>query len=246
MPTVPYQQQWAIDFLHALGNNNPSVSTETFVVGWEIAESGRQTHPTTNNPLNTTQPEPGATSINSVGVKSYPTYQQGIQANAQVLQGGGYPNLLHALQTNDAGNLGMNAGQSMAANIASDLSYWVHGTRSPIATSYISNILGSAGVQNAQNKLGGGPGGAVPGGTGDTTSTTPASTPPGACAPWDIACLWNQLAPHLTAALAGAGVRIGLFLLAVVLVIIGGIILIHPDPASILNRVPGVQAVKNL
>lgn len=42
------------------------------------------------------------------------------------------------------------------------------------------------------------------------------------------------------------GIKIGLFLLALVLVILGGIILIHPDPASILGNAPGVKAVQSL
>ena len=42
------------------------------------------------NPLDTTLGEPGAVSTNSVGVKSYRSWAQGVTATAQTLAGGGY------------------------------------------------------------------------------------------------------------------------------------------------------------
>ena len=45
------------------------------------------------NPMNTTLPMPGATNFNSVGVKNYTSWAQGIEANAQTLSGG-YPCLV--------------------------------------------------------------------------------------------------------------------------------------------------------
>ena len=55
-----------------------------------------------NNPLNTTQPAPGAVSVNSDGVKSYPDQQTGAAACAQTIQNGLYPTLLAGLQQSNA------------------------------------------------------------------------------------------------------------------------------------------------
>lgn len=64
---------------------------------WMRAEGGAN-H---NNPLNTTQGAEGATDWNSVGVKSYVSYQQGVAATIQTLLNGLYPNIINALK---AGN----------------------------------------------------------------------------------------------------------------------------------------------
>ncbi len=50
------------------------------------------------NPINTTQGEPGAVSVNSVGVKSFASAQAGELATAQTLQSGYYPALLGAFR----------------------------------------------------------------------------------------------------------------------------------------------------
>ena len=59
------------------------------------------------NPLNTTQGAPGAKSMNSVGVKSYNSWDQGMEATVQTLMNGKYSGILAALQqgTNTAGVL---------------------------------------------------------------------------------------------------------------------------------------------
>lgn len=56
------------------------------------------------NPLNTTQSGyPGETDLNSVGVKNYRTYGDGIAANARVIRNGFYPRVVGAfLRGNDA------------------------------------------------------------------------------------------------------------------------------------------------
>ncbi len=50
------------------------------------------------NPLDTTQNAPGATSINSVGVKSYPSWDVGLAATVQTLENGYYTAIVHDLQ----------------------------------------------------------------------------------------------------------------------------------------------------
>lgn len=61
---------------------------------WMRAEGGAE-H---NNPLNTTQGAEGATDFNSVGVKTYKSYQQGVQATIETLMNGYYANIISALR----------------------------------------------------------------------------------------------------------------------------------------------------
>jgi hypothetical protein len=50
-------------------------------------------------PLNTTQPEPDATSTNPAGVKSYTSWDQGLTATVSTLMNGRYSDILSALAT---------------------------------------------------------------------------------------------------------------------------------------------------
>jgi hypothetical protein len=56
------------------------------LVGWEKAEGGSASF----NPFNTTLPEPGASSYNSVGVRNYTSEAQGIAATVSTLRGSAY------------------------------------------------------------------------------------------------------------------------------------------------------------
>lgn len=69
---------------------------------WQQAEGGGTANNANFNPLNTTQPARGAGSINSVGVRSYRSAQQGIQATVQTLLNGHYTNVIHALRSGAA------------------------------------------------------------------------------------------------------------------------------------------------
>jgi hypothetical protein len=64
---------------------------------WARAEGGTAAY----NPLNTTQPAPGASSYNSVGVRNFRDPQQGVQATVKTLLNGYYPNIVDGLR-NDA------------------------------------------------------------------------------------------------------------------------------------------------
>jgi peptidoglycan hydrolase CwlO-like protein len=71
------------------------------VTAWEMAEGGHWYNSAHYNPLNTTQPMPGATSMNSVGVKAYTSWQQGFAATVKTLRNGYYDGILAALQRGD-------------------------------------------------------------------------------------------------------------------------------------------------
>jgi hypothetical protein len=91
--------QWAKDFLTRI---NMPVTSENVraITAWEKAEGTAARF----NPLATTQGGfPGATKFNSVGVKNYVSYEDGLAANAKVIQNGLYGNILAALRNgNDA------------------------------------------------------------------------------------------------------------------------------------------------
>jgi hypothetical protein len=88
--------QWAQDFLTQLGAPITSSNLQA-VTAWEQAESGGGGGHF--NPLNTTQGGfAGETSYNSIGVKNYASYQDGINANVKVITNGLYSNILAALQ----------------------------------------------------------------------------------------------------------------------------------------------------
>jgi hypothetical protein len=99
--------QWAKDFLTKV---NMPVTSENVraVAAWEQAEGTKAAF----NPLATTQSGfAGETRFNSVGVKNYATYQDGIDANAHALLNGRYTNVLDALR---AGNSATAVAQAIA------------------------------------------------------------------------------------------------------------------------------------
>lgn len=89
-------EQWARDFLSA-ANFPPTGENIRAVVSWEYAESGGGGG--MYNPLNTTQGGyPGETDYNTVGVKNYAHYGDGIAANAKVIHNGFYPKVVDAFR----------------------------------------------------------------------------------------------------------------------------------------------------
>ena len=73
------------------------------VTAWEMAEGGHWYNTAYFNPLNTTQSMPGATVFNSVGVKAYTSWRQGLEATMITLKNGYYGAILDALRRgNDA------------------------------------------------------------------------------------------------------------------------------------------------
>ena len=99
--------QWAKDFLTQLGMPVTSENVRA-VTAWEQAEGTRAQF----NPLATTQAGfAGETRFNSVGVKNYESYADGIDANVKAITNGLYGNILAALR---AGNNAMAVAQAVA------------------------------------------------------------------------------------------------------------------------------------
>lgn len=111
------RSQWARDFLLAMGNGKPALTSIDFVCGWSTYEVVANSGPKFNL-LATTQPMnvAGVTNFNSVGVKNYPDYGTGVKANAFTILNGRYPALSQALLNNDAAKL-QNPTAEMRANV---------------------------------------------------------------------------------------------------------------------------------
>lgn len=69
--------------------------TDKFLRAWAQAEGSMAKH----NPFATTQPAVGATNFNSVGVKNYVSWQQGVEKTVETLLNGKYPQLVTALRS---------------------------------------------------------------------------------------------------------------------------------------------------
>ena len=96
------QVTWAQAFLKSLGMPITADNVAA-VVAWEMAEGGHWYNAASYNPLNTTQSMPGASVFNSVGVKAYTSWAQGLKASVITLRNGYYGSILDALSRgNDA------------------------------------------------------------------------------------------------------------------------------------------------
>jgi len=138
----------------------PSTNIINFMISWGHVEGGSVTNSAFFNPLNTKQVETGSvvfgTTAAGDGVQAYPDATTGEQGTMDALNNGNYHNLVHALSTNDEINLGFkpksaNAGNTMAGDIADELSVWVSGSNTLTSSSeqYIISIMQGAGVPNA-------------------------------------------------------------------------------------------------
>lgn len=89
-----------------------------FLDQWHQREGGGDKNNANFNPLNTTQGAPGAGSINSVGVKSYRSGQQGIAATITTLLNGHYGDIVG----------GLRSGRATAAQLANSRGLMTWGT----------------------------------------------------------------------------------------------------------------------
>ena len=119
------RQDWSRALLVAIGNTSPTPYTLAWVIAWTQFETGELAKGAKWNALNTTEPwKPDgtayhATDFNSIGVKNYASFKDGIEANAKVLHNGRYPELLHALVSNDEAAL-----KSPNAAIQAEIDLW--------------------------------------------------------------------------------------------------------------------------
>lgn len=92
---------WAIALLQSMGL--PTSKSNVLVIEeWEAREGGHWLNSARYNPLNTTQPAAGTTDINSVHVKAYRSWKQGLRATRETLTNGLYDPILGALRRDDS------------------------------------------------------------------------------------------------------------------------------------------------
>ena len=83
------------------------------ITAWEMAEGGHWYNTAYYNPLNTTQDMPGATVFNSVGVKAYTSWKQGLEATVKTMKNGYYGSIIEALKRgNDSAAVAQAVGAS--------------------------------------------------------------------------------------------------------------------------------------
>lgn len=103
---------WAAAVLTKLGYPVTKGGVQA-LAGWAKAEGGHWNNQAHYNPLNTTQPEPGAGNTGSQGnIKVYKTWDQGIDATVQTLKNGRYSGILSGLRSGDAGAVASAIGNS--------------------------------------------------------------------------------------------------------------------------------------
>lgn len=239
------REQWATDFLHDLGNPNPSPATVDWVVGWTTAETATDSGATFNL-LNTTQRASGSTSFNSVGVQNYPNYAEGVQENATVLgqNFAGYAALKQALVNNDVSSL-----EGPSSGVQQGLRTWCGGcgygsSFETLGMNHLNDSFsyGSAGGGGSSRDIVINPNG--------TTSSTTTPCPSNIanipviggvyCTGWNLqqgVSSGNLIAPLLQ--------NIFLFVLGLVMFAIGFYLLAHQAQNETLNVVlPGSKTVK--
>lgn len=96
-PAGPDETSWINAFLQSIGA--PATTANVSSISSWIAHEGPYGTQGQNNPLNTTESEPGATSFDGLAVKDYPSPAEGIQATAATIEGGNYGDILMALRS---------------------------------------------------------------------------------------------------------------------------------------------------
>lgn len=161
----------------------------------EVLASSEGAPASRENPLDTTQPESGATSINSVGVKEYGSPQLGALATYQTLTNGLYPALVSGLKSNAP------ASYYTSGAAAAELEKWQGGSTLAV------RMLGGSGKVATQSNPVAGAAGAVGSAVGTVTGAVTAGWVEGAAAGLGAA------AKSFYSASSGSAVLIGVTLL---------------------------------
>jgi hypothetical protein len=104
------ESAWITSFLSAIGAP-ASAANVASMTDW-IAHEGPYGTQGQNNPLNTTEPGYGSTSVFVGNVRNYPTEQDGINATVATVENGDYPDILALLRAGSGLKSGASAGLS--------------------------------------------------------------------------------------------------------------------------------------
>lgn len=113
------REQFCRDLLAWLGNSNASPDIVRWMVGWTCKETLTNSGAKFNL-LNTTEPWANSTDFNTVHVKNYASYTDGVSATGTTVKNGYYPHINQSLANNDTTLLGDNP----ATAILGELSTW--------------------------------------------------------------------------------------------------------------------------
>lgn len=103
---------WASALLARLGIPITNSNMQA-IVGWERAEGGHWHNSARYNPLNTTQPMPGAGNTGTQGnIKVYTSWSQGLDATVKTLRNGHYPAILQSLRNGSPSSVASAIGAS--------------------------------------------------------------------------------------------------------------------------------------
>ena len=104
---------------------------------------GEGMDPSTNNWLATTTPEPGSGQFNSVGVQTFPSYSEGVDATARTLLNGNYKGMVELMQS--GADL-----KTIASNpeVQANLRTWQGGSSEDVNNlTHEANVPGKSGAQ---------------------------------------------------------------------------------------------------
>lgn len=136
---------WRKDVLQAIGAPVTPQNLR-FLTTWQRWEGGHTKNNATYNWLNTTKQAPGAVrSINSVGVKAFNSYQNGVRATAATLMNGRYDGLVAGLVSGNPYN---------RPGVDQALQVWVSG-RPDGNPDYARKVLGGTAAPKATQPRGG-------------------------------------------------------------------------------------------
>lgn len=200
--TTYTRQQWATALLNSLGNQAPSQQTIDFVVNWTMQEDN-QPQPGFNL-LNTTQPLDGSTGTGTQGnIQVYKTFADGISATTETLKNGRYPALLQELQFN---------GVADNPEVESEMGTWGTGWHSWFVTQVPSSATLNQQEPGApEPPIVNNPGGAIVNAEVGLQNISQVLA--------NIGSAWQVLNSP------GAWIRVGIFVAALALLIIGVIVL---------------------
>jgi hypothetical protein len=116
-PASSSESDWIKAFLTAIGAPQTTANINS-LAAWMRHEFGSWPPSAKNNPFATTEPMPGSTQFNSVGVQNYASAADGVSANATTITNGRYSSIVNALK----------AGTGICGgNYASEFSTWSGG-----------------------------------------------------------------------------------------------------------------------
>lgn len=123
---------FAVSLLKGMGDPTTPQNVSS-LVGWEAREGGNWNNTAKDNPLNTTQAEPGYTKTGTQGdIGSYNSWQQGLEATEQTLKNGDYSDIDAALKS----------GQGLTGDLPG-LAKWSGGGYSSVPASGTASTAGA-------------------------------------------------------------------------------------------------------